>query len=113
MPLSVAPVTGSPASFSTGIGSPVSIDSSTDERPSTHHAVHRHLLARPHPQPVADRDLLERRPPPRARPARSTRAVLAARPSSARIAEPVRSRAPSSRTWPSSTSTTITAAASK
>ena len=35
LPFSVAPVTGSPAAFSTGTGSPVSIDSSTDERPST------------------------------------------------------------------------------
>ena len=35
MPLMVAPVTGSPAVFSTGSGSPVSIDSSTEERPST------------------------------------------------------------------------------
>ena len=78
-----------------------------------HLAVDRHLLARPHPQPVADRDLPRAGSPPRARrrgpPARSS----AARSSSARIAEPVRSRAPSSRIWPSSTSTTMTAPASK
>ena len=35
VPLIVAPVTGSPATFSTGTGSPEIIDSSTDERPST------------------------------------------------------------------------------
>ena len=35
VPLMVAPVTGSPAAFSTASGSPVSMLSSTDERPST------------------------------------------------------------------------------
>ena len=35
VPLTVAPVTSSPTPFSIGIGSPVTIDSSTDEWPST------------------------------------------------------------------------------
>jgi hypothetical protein len=46
VPLTVAPMTRSPAAFSTGIGSPVTIDSST-LRALEHHPVHRHLLARP------------------------------------------------------------------
>lgn len=44
---------------------------------------------------------------------RMRRAVLGARSRSARIASPVRSRARSSRTWPTKTSATITTAASK
>jgi hypothetical protein len=35
LPLSVAPMTWSPSPFSTGTGSPVTIDSSTWERPSS------------------------------------------------------------------------------
>ncbi len=35
VPLIVAPVTGSPSTFSTGTGSPEIIDSSMEERPST------------------------------------------------------------------------------
>ena len=51
---SVAPISLSPARLVTGSGSPVSIDSSTALRAFDHHAVHRHLLARPHAQQVAD-----------------------------------------------------------
>ena len=45
----------SPAVFSTGIGSPVTIDSSTLLRPSSDDAVDRHLLAGPDAQAIADR----------------------------------------------------------
>jgi hypothetical protein len=73
VPLIVAPTTRRRA-FSTGIGSPVTIDSSTCAAALEHDPIHRHLLARPHPQPVADLDTLERhillgaigRQPPRA-----------------------------------------------
>ena len=54
VPFMVAPITRAPALFSTGIGSPVSIDSSTLERPSSTIAIDRHLLARAHAQAVAD-----------------------------------------------------------
>ena len=112
MPLIVAPVTASPAAFSTGSGSPVSIDSSTDERPSsTTPSTGTFSPGRTRsrsPTATASSATSSSRPS-----ARTTRAVFAASPISARIAEPVRSRAPSSRICPSSTRTTITAAASK
>ena len=44
----------------TGIDSPVTIDSSTDERPSITAAVDRDLLSRPHPQTIANKDGVER-----------------------------------------------------
>ena len=56
----VAPMTVSPTFFSTGIDSPVSIDSSTAEEPSMQHAVDRDLLAGAHDDDVADDDLLDR-----------------------------------------------------
>ena len=77
-----------------------------------HFAVDRHAVARPHAQPVADLHLLERHLLVVAAGV-SRRAVLGARLSNARIAPPVCSRARSSSTWPSSTSTVMTAAASK
>ena len=99
--------------WSTGIDSPVTIDSSSAERPSITLAVDRHLLARPHAQPVADRDRVERHVLVAAvvarRGARSSARDRAARGSRRRSA----ARARSSSTWPSSTSTVITAAASK
>ena len=113
MPLTVAPMTLSPGAFSTGIGSPVIIDSSTELWPSTHDAVDRHLLARPDAQQVADLDIGPAEHPLRVPSALTRRAVLGARPSSARMALPVADRARSSSTWPSSTSVVITAAASK
>ena len=58
--LRVAPLTGSPWVFSTGTGSPVSIDF-VDRAPAfLHDAVDRDLVARPDPQPVADLHVLER-----------------------------------------------------
>jgi hypothetical protein len=59
-PLTVPPVTLSPTAFSTGSGSPVIMDSSTLEWPSTTFAIHRHLVAGNHAQPVADPHLVER-----------------------------------------------------
>ena len=58
--LTVPPMTLPPASLVTGIDSPVTIDSSTAERPSIDLAVDRHLVAGPHAQLVADRDRVER-----------------------------------------------------
>ena len=82
-------------------------------RPFDHLAVDRHAVARPHAQPIA-RDAPGRASPPRrCRPSRSRRAVLGARSRSALMAPLVCSRARSSSTWPSSTRTVITAAASK
>ena len=59
VPLTVPPVTFAPADFSTGIGSPVTIDSSTllALRADT---VNRHFLARPDAEPVADNHAVER-----------------------------------------------------
>ena len=67
--------------FSTGRLSPVSIDSSSAERPSRTDAVDRHLLAGPHAHEVADADLLDRHVDARA--VAETRAVAAASPISA------------------------------
>ncbi len=108
----VAPVSLLPAVFSTGIGSPVIIDSSTDEAPSS--TVPSTGIFSP--------GRTRRRSPgftcssgaSRSLPSgRTTRAVLGARPRRARIALPVRARARSSRTCPSRTSAVMTAAASK
>ena len=60
VPLTVPPMTRSPGPFSTGIGSPVIIDSSTALGALEHDAVDRDLLARPDPQPIARDDLVER-----------------------------------------------------
>ena len=49
-----------PGASSTGIGSPVSIDSSTLARAFQHDAVDRHLLAGAHAQPIADVDVGQR-----------------------------------------------------
>ena len=113
VPLTVPPVTLLPFVFSTGIGSPVIIDSSTRGRAFEHDAVDRNFFAGPHAQAVADsaRDPAGRLL--RCRRRACSRAVFGARPSNALIALPVWLRARSSSTWPSSTSTVITAAASK
>ena len=60
LPLSVAPITLSPAVFSTGIGSPVSIDSSTLRSALQHLAIDRHLLAGSDPQAIADVHMRQR-----------------------------------------------------
>ncbi len=52
-------MTLSPTTFSTGIGSPVIIDSSIDERPVIDLAINRDLLARPNQQHIADLNVLD------------------------------------------------------
>ena len=109
--LTVPPMTRLPGAFSTGIDSPVSIDSSTALVPSTT------VPSTGTFSPGRTR----RRSPGRtassgtssSRPWASRRAVRGARPSRARRAPPVAWRARSSRTCPSSTSVVMTAAASK
>ena len=56
----VAPMTSSPGPTMTGIGSPVSIDSSTADAALDDDAVDGDAVAGPDPQEVADRDGLER-----------------------------------------------------
>ena len=108
----VAPVTRAPGPFSTGIGSPVIVDSSTLLRPSS---------TTPSAGTFSPGRTRSRSPGTTAASGTSAsepsaarrRAVFGARPRSARIAPPVRWRASSSSTWPSSTSVTIMAADSK
>ncbi len=100
-----------PRAFATGIGSPVSIDSSTalspsSTPPSTGIASPGRTRRR-----FAGATLFERNVFVAV--VRHAARRLRREPSSARIASPVRARARSSSTWPSSTSVTITAAASK
>ena len=112
VPFTVAPMTLSPAAFSTGIGSPVSMASSTELDPST--TVPSTGTFSP--------GRIRSRSPGRTR-SRGTSsslpsslsllAVLGARPNRALIAALVCPRAFSSRTCPRSTRVTITAAASK
>ena len=52
----VPPITFAPLLFVTGIDSPVTIDSSTDDSAFDDLAVDRHFLARPHAQTIADCD---------------------------------------------------------
>ena len=114
-PLTVAPTSRSPGSFETGMGSPVSIDSSTapwpsSTRPSTGiFSPGRTRRRSPTTTPARSTSSSMAWPPS----PRSRRARLGARSSSARSADPVRARARSSSTWPSSTSVTMPAAASK
>ncbi|MNV18330.1 hypothetical protein D3C71_1091520 [compost metagenome] len=111
VPLSVAPITASPTAFATGTGSPVSIDSSMEERPSTTvpstgtFSPGRTRTRSPGCSAAMSRS--SSRPS-----SRSTRAVFGARPSSALIAADVFARARSSINWPSSVSEMIIAAAS-
>ncbi len=112
VPLTVEPVTRAPGPFSTGTGSPVSIDSSTLEAPSR---------TTPSTGTFSPGRTRSRSPgrtsssgtslslPSSA----SRRAVFGARPSSALIAPLVRARARSSSTCPISTSVTMAAADSK
>ena len=81
----VPPITGSPVRRSTGIDSPVIIDSSTRAVPVAHDAVDRDLLARPHDEDVAGRT--RSIGSSTSAPSRMTRADFADMPSSARIAD--------------------------
>ena len=60
VPLTVPPITRSPACFATGIDSPVTIDSSTTLPPSSTVAVDRHAVPGTDAQAVAGLDLVER-----------------------------------------------------
>ena len=110
--LMVPAMTRAPGSFATGIDSPVTSDSSSAERPS---------VSVPSTGTLSPGRTRSRSPTitlssatSRSAPVWSTRrAVAGARPSSALIAPEVAARARNSSTWPSSTSTVITAAASK
>ncbi len=57
---SVAPISLSPMRLVIGSGSPVSIDSSSALLALDDNTIDRHLLARPHAQPVADMHVRER-----------------------------------------------------
>ncbi|OGF21969.1 MAG: hypothetical protein A2V63_09220 [Candidatus Eisenbacteria bacterium RBG_19FT_COMBO_70_11] len=110
--MTVAPITRSSGRFSTGIASPLTIDSSTALPPSS---------TTPSTGTFSPGRTRSRSPTATwssgtsssAPSSRTRRAVLGASPSSARIAAPVRLRAESSITWPSSTRAVIAAAASK
>ena len=79
-----------------------------------HDAVDRNLFAGAHAQLIAGHDLIERDIRPRVPSGRRGGRVFGARSSSARIAlDGLAERARNSSTWPSSTSVTMTAAASK
>ncbi|MNJ41437.1 hypothetical protein D3C77_363620 [compost metagenome] len=110
--LMAPPITLSPGSLVTGMDSPVTMDSSIATRPSTSSPSTGTF------SPGRTRRLSPTRiwssPTSSSVPsARTRRAVLGARSSRALMAPDVCSRARSSRTWPSSTSTVMTAAASK
>ena len=111
VPLTVPPVSALAGCLATGKGSPVSIDSSTDDWPS---------VTTPSTGTASPGRIRKRSPaitsvngtsvsPPSAA---IRRAVFGARLSKARIALPVAARARSSSTWPSRTSATTTPAAS-
>ena len=109
--LSVPAITLAPGALVTGMDSPVIMDSSTAERPS---------ITSPSTGTFSPGRTRRRSPTftassgtSRSPPSSILRAVAGASFSSARIAPEVRSRADSSSTWPSSTSTVMTAAASK
>jgi hypothetical protein len=110
--LSVPAITFAPISFSTGMDSPVTVDSSIAVRPSTitpsTGTESPGLTRKRSPACTCSTETSSSVPS-----LRSRRAIFGARRISARMAPPVRARARSSSTWPSSTRTVITAAASK
>ncbi len=105
-------ITRSPGSLVTGMDSPVSRDSSMETRPSrtspSTGTFSPGLTRNRSPRRIKSRATSSSDPSSRTR-----RADLGARLSRALIAPLVRSRARNSSTWPRSTSTVITAAASK
>jgi hypothetical protein len=110
--LTVAPMTRSPGFFSTGMGSPVIMDSSialapSSTTPSTGTFSPGRTRSRS-PTCTLSSATSSSVPSPRTR-----RAVFGARFRSARTAAPVRLRAESSRTWPRRISVVMTAAGSK
>ncbi len=109
--LSVPPMTWAPSSFVTGMDSPVTMDSSSAERPSSSTPSTGTLspgrTRNLSPTATASSEISSSLPSSCTR-----RAVLGARSSSALMAPEVASRARSSSTWPISTSTVIMLAAS-
>ena len=112
VPLTVAPMSRSPSCFSTGMDSPVTMDSSTELAPwSTTPSTGTFSPGRTRrtsPGSTCARGMSSSRPS-----CRTMRAVAGASPSKSWIAALVRLRARSSMTCPSRTSAVITAAASK
>jgi hypothetical protein len=108
----VPPITLASTALETGIGSPVMLDSSTEPAPSTiAPSTGTFSPGRTRSRsPTAIRSIATSASLPLVS---TRRAVRGASPSSALMAPPVASRARSSRTWPTSTSTTMTAAGSK
>jgi hypothetical protein len=112
LPLSVPPITASPCSLPTGIASPVTIDSSTDDFPS---------MTEPSTGTFSPGRMRKRSPAATASSGTSSslpssltrRAVFGASAIKARMAPEVEARARSSISWPSSTNTVMTEAASK
>jgi hypothetical protein len=112
VPFTVPPVTRLPAIFSTGIGSPVTMDSSTALAPSSttpSTGIFSPGRTRSRSPGFTCSSGMSSSPPS----SRRIRAVLGASPSRALIALDVRLRARSSSTCPKRTSAVITAAASK
>ena len=108
--LIVAPITMSPASFVTGIGSPVTIDSSIAERPSS--TSPSTGIFSPGRTTMTSPTWTSSIGISRSSPSRTTRAVLACRPMSLRIASPVPALARASSSLPSRISVRITPTAS-
>jgi hypothetical protein len=112
VPLIVPPTTRSPDCFSTGIGSPLTIDSSTALLPSR--TMPSTGIFSPGRTRTRSRTRISSSATELVLPSGSTRiAVFGARSSSARIESPLLRRARSSSTWPTRTSVTMTAAGSK
>ena len=106
----VAPVTSSPTVLATGMGSPVIIDSSTDESPSTTMpstgSRSPGRAAMMSPTTTLSMGMF------RSSPSRTTHAVFGCRPMSERMASPVPLRAFASSSWPTSISVITTPTAS-
>ena len=112
VPLIVAPIRCAPAVFSTGIGSPVSIDSSTLDRPSVT-TPSTGTFSPGRTRSVSPTCTSLRGMSSSVLSARMRRAVFGCNPSSERMAAEVCERARNSSTWPSSVNDTMTDAASK
>jgi hypothetical protein len=107
----VPPMTVSPADLVTGMDSPVTKDSSTAERPSST-AASTGTFSPGRTRSTSPITMSSSGTSSSSPPGRMRRAVFGARSSSALMAPEVASRARSSSTWPSSTKTVMTAAAS-
>jgi hypothetical protein len=110
VPFTVPPKTGAPGAFSTGIDSPVSIDSSTVDRPS----IHTPSTGRRSPGRTSTMSstMTSATGTVSSIPSRTMRASRGWRPTSRRIASEVRDLARASIKRPTSTSTMIATATS-